>query len=145
MCDKSKLDPLRVVEKEEMREEGELQDGKLGEAQGKPPVNKERKNEVTEEENSEKRPQLFGIPIDDQSYRVSKGPRIGDGGKNKRRIQRYGTIWSQQQKMPTMREMILRKMKTEARAKDEEKDDEEYKKKEEEKVANGFKNEDEEV
>ena len=128
-----------------MGEEGELQDGELSEAQGKLPVTKERKNEVTEVENSEERPQLFGIPIDDQSYRVSQGPRRGDGGKNKRRIQRYGTIWLQQQKMPTMREKVLKRMKTEARAKDEEKDDEEYKKKEEGKAVDGFKNETEDV
>ena len=128
-----------------MGEEGELQDKKLSEAQGKPPATKERKNEVTEVGNSEERPQLFGIPIDVQSYRVSQGPRRGDGGKNKRRIQRYGTIWSQQQKMPTMREKVLRRMKTEARAKEEEKDDEEYKKKEEGKVVDGFNNETEDV
>ena len=134
-----------MFEEEETGEESELQDGELSEAQGKLPVTKKRKNEVPEVENSDERPQLFGIPIDEQSYRVSQGPKRGGGGKNNRRIQRYGTIWSQQQKMPTMREKILRKMKTEARAKDEEKDDEEYKKKEEAKVVDGFKNETEDV
>ena len=56
-----------------------------------------------------------------------------------RRIQRYGTIWLQQQKMPTTREKILKKMKTEARAKEEEKDEEENKNKEGAKVADEHK------
>ena len=128
-----------------MEEECEPQDKKLSEAQEKPPAIKERKNEVTEVENSEERPQLFGIPIDFQSYRVSQGPKRSGEGKNKRRIQRYGTIWSQQQKMPTTREKVLRRMKTEARTKEEEKDDLEYKRKKEGKVADGVNNETEDV
>ena len=128
-----------------MGEEGEPQDGELSEAQGKLPVTKKRKNEVLEVENSAERPQLFGIPIDEQSYRVSQGPKRGGGGKNNRRIQRHGTIWLQQQKMPSMREKILRKMKTEARAKNEEKDDEENKKKEGAKVVDSLKTKTEDV
>ena len=134
-----------MFEEEEMGEEGELQDGELSEAQGKLPVTKKRKNEVLEVENSDERPQLFGIPIDEQSYRVSQGPKRGGGGKNNRRIQRHGTIWLQQQKMPSMREKILRKMKTEARAKVEEKNDEENKKKEGAKIVDSLKTKTEDV
>ena len=109
---------------EKVEQKKETDENNVGRLAGK-----RRKNEELEVENSDERPQLFGIPMDEQRYRVSQGPRRRVGSKNNRRIQRYGTIWSQQQKMPTIREKILRKMKTEARAKDEEKDDEENKKK----------------
>ena len=101
-------------------------------------VGKKGKNEVPEENNSDERLQLFGIPIDEQTYRVSQGPRRRGGCRNNKRTHRYGTIWLQQQKMPTVHEKILKKMKTEARTKDEEKDNEEYKEKEEVKVVDGF-------
>ena len=98
-----------------------------------------RKNMELETENSNKLPQLFGIPLDEQTYRISQGPRRGVGRRNNRRIQRYGTIWLQQQKMPTTREKILKKMKTEARAKEEEQDEKENKNKEGTKIVDEHK------
>ena len=83
-------------------------------------VGKKEKNEVLEENNSDERLQLFGIPIDEQTYKVSQGPRRRGGCRNNKRTHRYGTIWLQQQKMPTVREKIIKKMKTEARTKDKE-------------------------
>ena len=106
---------------------------------------KRRKSVELETENLNELPQLFGIPMDEQTYRISQGPRRGVGSMNNRRIQRYGTIWLQQQKMPTTREKILRKMKTEARAKEEEKDEEDNKNKEGAKVADEHKIKAEEI
>ena len=125
---------------EKVEQKKETDENNVGKLEGK-----RRKNVELETENSDELPQLFGIQMDEQTYRNSQGPRRGVGSKNNRRIQRYGTIWLQQQKMPTPREKILRKMKTEARAKDEKKDDEENKKKEGAKVADDYKIKAEEI
>ena len=63
---------------------------------------------------------LFGTPIDEQIVKLSRGPRSEGGRGNNRRTHRYGTKWLQLQKLPTVCEKIIKKIKTEARAKDDE-------------------------
>ena len=81
---------------------------------------KKGKEQALEESLSAGRKHLFGIPIDEQIVKLSRGPRSnGECGK-KRRTHRYGTEWLKLQKLPTVRERIIKKMKTESRAKNEE-------------------------
>ena len=70
---------------------------------------------------------MFGIPIDEQIVKLSRGPRSNDKCGKNRRTHRYGTKWLQLQKRPTVREKIIKKMKTEARTKDGEEKGEEDK------------------
>ena len=117
------------------KEKRETDENNVGKLDGE-----RRKNMELETENPDELPQLFGIPLDEQTYKISRGPRRGVGRKNNRRVQRYGTIWLQLQKMPTTREKILKKMKTEARAKEEEQDEEENRNKEDAKITDEHKN-----
>ena len=68
---------------------------------------------------------LFNIPVDEQIFKLSTGPRSGKKGNTKKRIHRYVTKWLQLQKPTTVRSKIERKLKTEARVKNNEKEDEE--------------------
>lgn len=88
---------------------------------------KKRKEQALEESLSTGQKHLFGIPIDEQIVKLSRGPRSNGVCGNNRRTHRYGTKWLQLQKLPTVRERIIKKMKTEARAKDDEEKGEEDK------------------
>ena len=70
---------------------------------------------------------LFGVPVDEQIVKLSTGPR-GEGGRcTKRRTHRYGTMWLQLQKPPTVHSRIEKKLMTEARAKYDENEGKEEK------------------
>ena len=68
---------------------------------------------------------LYNIPVDEQIFKLSTGPRSGKNGDTKKRIHRYGTKWLQSQKPTTVRTKVVRKLKTEARTNNNEKEEEE--------------------
>ena len=84
-------------------------EGNLGEA------NKEGRVSVTSRLTGQKH--LFSIPVDEQIFKLSTGPRSGSGRGTKKRTHRYGTKWLQLQKPPTVCARIEKKLMTEARAK----------------------------
>ena len=61
-----------------------------------------------------------------QTVRFTTGPRVGNGKNNKRKVHKVGTKWIRTQKLPTVRDKVVRKLKTEERTRyDESKEGEE--------------------
>ena len=105
--------------KQEDWKEEDKKDGDSGEE-----VHKEKLASTTPQQRL-----LFNIPVDEQTFKLSTGPRSGKNGDTKKRIHRYGTKWLQSQKPTTVRTKVVRKLKTEARTKNDEKEEEEEDKK----------------